>query len=126
MDFLLSHTFNGVFSHIQYIFWSIVSRYNNKIIAILETNRRLFCNFFQIQLKINNSYLQFFLWLWQLTVFILVFITKKSLNILQRFFMGCFLRMNLKFNYARGQCNDNTATMSRKKSSVATQIKSLK
>ena len=126
MDFLLSHTFNGVFSHIQYIFWSIVSRYNNKIIAILETNRRLFCNFFQIQLKINNSYLQFFLWLWQLTVFILVFITKKSLNILQRFFMGCFLRMNLKFNYARGQCNDNAATMSRKKSSVTTQIKSLK
>lgn len=81
--------------------------------------------FLVVQPKIKNSSLQILLWLVQLTVSVLVFVTKKKpLNILHIFlFKDLFFQVNLRITYVKSQCYVISAMISGKNSSITANIK---
>ena len=81
--------------------------------------------FLVVQPKIKNSSLQILLWLVQLTVSVLVFVTKKNpLNILHIFlFKDLFFQVNLRITYVKSQCYVISAMISGKNSSITANIK---
>ena len=105
----------------------INSRCSNKIVANLGTKNGTFSSaFLKIQSKIKKSSQFSLLQLLQFSAFVLVFVTKKIVNILHVFLCGMgscewIIRLPMKGLSAI----INAAAMFRKKSSITTQIKSL-